>query len=124
MNGADYTELEVVWLLSIDRETARNIDAEPADSFPDLLRSNYQSGALCASDERPLLTVLRWHDVHDARERISPLIDEDVLELRLEGLGEDQVALVLERSQQTVSRLWLSSVDSIVRELNSPQFLK
>ena len=111
---------EVVWLLSLDHEEAVAFDASPTSSFPDLLSSSSHSGSTGASDDREVLAVLRWHDVHRARRLVEPLIDEEVLELRLKGLTEHQIGIALERSQSTVNRQFSASIDEILRELGTP----
>ena len=110
----DYGPGEVVWLLSLDHEEALAYDAGAQTSFPDLLSGNFHTGSTGTADEAPLLVVLRWHDVQRARRIVEPLIDEEVLELRLRGLSEHQIGITLERSQQTVSRQFRSSVDAIL----------
>lgn len=113
-----YGEREVIWLLSIDHETALDIDSEPGSSFPDLLSSNFSTGSTGTSDEQPLLTVLRWDDVHAGRARMAALIDEEVLELRLEGLTQHQIAVVLERSQHSVKEAFKGTVALVLQSID------
>jgi hypothetical protein len=120
MPAEDYTATEVAWLLSIDYEAALACDADPPDSFPDLVSSNYHSGSSGTADDRPVLVVLRWNDVHRALGRVNGLIDHEVLELRLDGLTEHQIGVVLGRSRQTIGRQFDASIEEILRELGVP----
>lgn len=114
-----YTAAEVTWLLSMTRTDAIKCDSSPRDSWPDLLASGVHSGDDPNGDSG-LLVVVRWNDVHIARQAVQGPIDREVTQLRAAGYTEDEIGVIVGVSQQTVSRRFRASIEAILDRLNVP----
>lgn len=100
----------------MDYEAALAYDASQRDSCADLSADPH--GAAAPSAEGPELpVVVRWREVHEARVRAQGRLDERVVALRGQGFTEREIAPIIGRSQQTVSRRFRASVVEILREL-------
>lgn len=109
----DYTAAEIGFLLSIDEDEARLIDAGVGSQLGRL------SGNGASSEDPGVFAIARWHDVHRARARVLARKGSDamVLSLGLAQMPQRRIAAVMAISQPTVSRKIKATLDEILDEL-------
>lgn len=113
-----YTPGEVLFLLSLTREEAIDVDASQPDSCAHLSEDPIPSGD--AGDDAELFTIARWHDVHDARRRIVHSKRDDLLlQLRARDFSQEEIAAVLGSSQPTVSRRIKATLRELLDDLGA-----
>lgn len=104
-----------MWLLSITRSEALDLDATPRDSCSSL---SADDGGHSASPETTLPVLLRWHDVHAARRKIAGgKMQTLVLRLRGHGYTQREIAAVFEEPKTTMRRRYDATVTEIVKFL-------
>jgi transcriptional regulator len=110
-----YTIGEILWLLSLTREQAVDLDATPADS---LAATSETHAADARTIDGSIPVIARWHDVQQAKARLNATKQElKMVELRAQGQTDKQVAETLGTSRQTVNRKWRATVQEILDEL-------
>lgn len=111
----EYSRAEVVWLLSIDDpDDVRALDEGLVDSLAPLTAGSGASSA----DGAGVPVIARWHDVRRARERVcAAKLDREIVERRVAGEGEREVAAEVGVSQPTVHRRFRATIDEILEEL-------
>jgi hypothetical protein len=110
-----YSRGEVLWLLSITYDEALGLDAVPRDSC---LTFGDVGSSTALIEDSPLLTVLRWHDVHAARRRIlATKLERLVVRLRAAGFTERDIATVIATPKTTVRRHFDATLNEIIRLL-------
>jgi hypothetical protein len=113
--SALYSRGEVLWLLSITYDEAVGLDAIPRDSC---LTFGDGGSATALIEDSPLLTVLRWHDVHAARRAIlATKLERLVVRLRAAGFTERDIATVIATPKTTVRRHFDATLNEIIRLL-------
>lgn len=117
MDGT-YSPAEVVFLLSLSQEDAQDFSVRWADSCRDLSSDGPSSAA--GREHDPLPLIARWVDVRAARRRVVRAKEADaVLELRLAGHTERDVAEQTGLSAATVHRRFRATVQEILTELGT-----
>lgn len=107
-----YTRSEVLWLRQMDRSAATFHDAYPPSAL-----SNAEGG-LASSAEETLPAIARWWDVRLAFERVTvDKRDKAIVELRLAGFTEEEVARAMGTSQPTVNRRFRATLLEVMEEL-------
>lgn len=116
MPGSHYTVAEVGFLLSIDEEEARNIDAGMGSQLGSL---GGEASSGHSSEDPSVFAIARWHDVHDARARVlaNRRAESMVLSLSLAEMPQRTIAAAVGISQPTVSRKLKASLTEILEEL-------
>lgn len=116
MGMTTYTRGEVIWLLSLSRDDAVDLDATPPDSCSHLRGSG--DAAAPETDDDRLPVVARWLDVQRARGAI--LADKRSvasLQLYASGFSDREVANMLGQDRMAVRRKWRATVDEILEFL-------
>lgn len=117
LSTGGYTVGEIVFLLSLDSDEAVEEDSR----FRSCLAQITPDGELAPSTSAeydPVPTFARWSEVHGARYRVmKSKLGEAVLELRLAGYTERELAPVLGISQPTVHRHFRARLAEIIVEL-------
>ena len=112
--AGDYSPAEVTFLLSLDEETA---DLH-ATAIPSVLGGFSGESGPSSADDAGVPLLPRWNDVHGARERVKlRKRDAEILELRVAGEGEREVARLVGASKTTVHRRFRASIEEILEEL-------
>lgn len=113
-----YRPGEVLWLLSITREEAIDHDASPGCGVGNL-SGDTTSHTSSLEEDRPLLAIVRWWDVHTARLRVvSGQSRQDVLDARAAGLTEHATSQVTGLPVSTARRRFEQTLTLLVDELN------
>lgn len=116
MPQAHYSPGEIAWLLSLTYEEAVSADASPVSSTGQLSGD----GTSGSADGPQVPVIARWNDVRRARQIVREKRDQEILELRVAGETEQEVAAKVGLSQQTVSRRFRASLRDILDELGGP----
>jgi AraC-like DNA-binding protein len=124
MGSAAYTPGEVVYLLSLSPQQARDASVRWADSVGSM-SADGPAGSSAGGEHDPVLLIARWHDVRAARRRVIARKEahaaeaEAILALRLAGATTRAVAGVVGLSYPTVHRRFRATVDEVLAELGA-----
>lgn len=114
MQGS-YTRGEVVFLLSLSRDQAIDMDAHPRDSCAGL-SDDHESGG--GDDDSGVMVIARWLDVQRAKKAI--VRDKEslaILQLRAGGFGERELGRLMGTGQMAVRRRAHATVTEILEHL-------
>lgn len=116
-----YTRGEVVWLLSLTREQAIDMDATQRDSCAGLADDTDLLGGTGEPSQLP--TIARWHDVQRAkREVVRAKEGLASLQLRAHGYSERELAKLFNRDRLALRRRWHASIEEIIERLGGVGF--
>lgn len=103
------------------RQDAIDHDSSWPDSVARLQASDDAGGALgSGEDGPPLPTILRWHDVQDARKRVVRGKEAmHITQLRLGGFNELELARIAGKDRLALRRRWHASIQDIMDELGA-----
>jgi hypothetical protein len=112
-----YSLGEVLYLLSLSHEDAIDDDAGQADSCAQFTEDGH-APATAHEEWDPVMTIARWWDVRRARDRVARTkLEQEVVQLRVAGFGEHELAGLLGLSRATARRRFRASVEEILHEL-------
>jgi hypothetical protein len=114
---SSYRRSEVVFLLSLTREQAIDLDAVPRDSCTDL-RGTTDAVTESAADTDRLPVIARWLDVQRARQ--SVIADKEavaILQLRAGGFSERELVRLTGNERLSLRRRWHATIDEILEKL-------
>lgn len=117
MPQSGYSLGEVLHLLSLSHEDAIDDDATQPDSCAHFSEDGH-SAATAHEQFDPIFTIARWWDVRRARDRVvRTKLEQEVVQLRVAGFGEHELAGLLGLSRATARRRFRASIDEILHEL-------
>lgn len=115
-----YSRGEVIWLLSLTRDQAIEMDSNHRDSCAGLAASNESGGSISAVAQS-VPTIARWADVQRARrDVIREKEGLAILQLRAGGFSEREIAKLSDRDRLALRRRWHATVLEILDRLGGP----
>jgi hypothetical protein len=115
--GPVYQRREVVFLLSLKESDARDLSDDVRSCAAGW---GHKQHSLSPADTQPTPLIVRWHDVHLARDRVRELLSAEhdrIVERRINGETGMGLAARLGVSEATVQRKLHSMIDAILNEL-------
>jgi hypothetical protein len=115
-----YTPAEVLWLLSMDREQAIACDSGLVSQLQGMTPDGMPGAGSSGGDDRPLMVICRWHDVHGARVKVVvERLHQQVLSMRSREATDPDVAAATGLSKTTMRRRFEGALAAVVDELNA-----
>jgi len=117
---AHYTSSEVLWLLGLSEQTARDLDDSPPSFLGNVSAEGPPPGG--SADEQ-LPVIARWHDVQRAKRGVLARAGVEgrrqavFLQLRAKGYSEELAARIVEVSRSSARRANAGFVDAVLEEL-------
>lgn len=117
---SSYTRGEVVFLLSLSRDQAIDMDASQRDSCADLKHDD-EGGRITGAVET-IPVIARWVDVQRVKRKL--IADKEalaIMQLRAGGYSERTIAELSGRDRMAVRRRWHATIDEIWQSLGGAE---